>query len=143
MIDGFVALYIFMLAAFVGYEVISRVPVILHTPLMSGSNFIHGIVLVGAMVALARRATEGGSWLVRASLAQTGRWLVDRGQVPEGRLGGVAREFTDEEIGKWCTVSDTPSGRLTHLAPVLELSETKPYWARPTVPLGHHEPVWP
>jgi NAD(P) transhydrogenase subunit alpha len=53
MIDGVIALYIFMLAAFTGYEVISRVPVILHTPLMSGSNFVHGIVLVGAMVALA------------------------------------------------------------------------------------------
>ena len=52
MIDGFVALYIFMLAAFTGYEIIGRVPVILHTPLMSGSNFVHGIVLVGAMVAL-------------------------------------------------------------------------------------------
>jgi NAD(P) transhydrogenase subunit alpha len=52
MIDGVIALYIFMLAAFTGYEVIARVPVILHTPLMSGSNFIHGIVLVGAMVAL-------------------------------------------------------------------------------------------
>ena len=52
MLEGFTALYIFMLAAFTGYEVISRVPVILHTPLMSGSNFIHGIVLVGAMVAL-------------------------------------------------------------------------------------------
>ena len=52
MIDGVIALYIFMLAAFTGYEVISRVPVILHTPLMSGSNFVHGIVLVGAMVAL-------------------------------------------------------------------------------------------
>lgn len=52
MITGFVALYIFMLAAFTGYEVITRVPVILHTPLMSGSNFIHGIVLVGAMVVL-------------------------------------------------------------------------------------------
>ena len=49
---GMLALYIFMLAAFTGYEVISRVPVILHTPLMSGSNFVHGIVLVGAMVAL-------------------------------------------------------------------------------------------
>ncbi len=49
---GIVALYIFMLAAFTGYEVISRVPVILHTPLMSGSNFVHGIVVVGAMVAL-------------------------------------------------------------------------------------------
>ena len=49
---GMLALYIFMLAAFTGYEVIARVPVILHTPLMSGSNFVHGIVLVGAMVAL-------------------------------------------------------------------------------------------
>ena len=52
MIEGLIALWIFMLAAFTGYEVIARVPVILHTPLMSGSNFVHGIVLVGAMVAL-------------------------------------------------------------------------------------------
>lgn len=52
MIDGYVALYIFMLAAFTGHEIIGRVPVILHTPLMSGSNFVHGIVLVGAMIAL-------------------------------------------------------------------------------------------
>jgi H+-translocating NAD(P) transhydrogenase subunit alpha len=57
MIDGFVALYIFMLAAFTGYEIIGRVPVILHTPLMSGSNFVHGIVLVGAMVALGHAQT--------------------------------------------------------------------------------------
>jgi len=56
-IDGFIALYIFMLAAFTGYEVIARVPVILHTPLMSGSNFIHGIVLIGAMVALGHAQT--------------------------------------------------------------------------------------
>ena len=41
--DGFIAIYIFILAGFVGYEVISKVPVILHTPLMSGSNFVHGI----------------------------------------------------------------------------------------------------
>ena len=58
MIEGFTALYIFMLAAFTGYEVISRVPVILHTPLMSGSNFIHGIVVVGAMVALGHAETN-------------------------------------------------------------------------------------
>ena len=58
MIEGFTALYIFMLAAFTGYEVISRVPVILHTPLMSGSNFVHGIVLVGAMVALGHAETD-------------------------------------------------------------------------------------
>ncbi|MBY8964341.1 NAD(P) transhydrogenase subunit alpha [Algiphilus sp.] len=51
-ITGFVALYIFMLAAFTGYEIIGRVPAILHTPLMSGSNFVHGIVVVGAIWAL-------------------------------------------------------------------------------------------
>ncbi len=56
--EGFVALYIFMLAAFTGYEVISKVPTILHTPLMSGSNFVHGIVLVGAMVALGHADTD-------------------------------------------------------------------------------------
>ena len=49
---GFIALYIVMLATFTGIEVISRVPAILHTPLMSGSNFVHGIVVVGALYAL-------------------------------------------------------------------------------------------
>jgi NAD(P) transhydrogenase subunit alpha len=56
-IGGFIALYIFVLAAFTGNEIISRVPVILHTPLMSGSNFIHGIVVVGAMIVLAHADT--------------------------------------------------------------------------------------
>jgi H+-translocating NAD(P) transhydrogenase subunit alpha len=45
-------LTVFILAIFVGYEVISKVPVILHTPLMSGTNAIHGIVLVGAILVL-------------------------------------------------------------------------------------------
>jgi NAD(P) transhydrogenase subunit alpha len=58
MIDGFLALYIIMLAAFTGHEIIARVPVILHTPLMSGSNFVHGIVVVGAMVVLAEADTD-------------------------------------------------------------------------------------
>ncbi len=57
MIDGYAAIYIFLLAAVAGYEIISRVPVILHTPLMSGSNFVHGIVVVGAMVALGQAQT--------------------------------------------------------------------------------------
>ena len=46
--EGFAALYIFMLAAFTGYEIIGRVPTILHTPLMSGSNFIHVEVIANA-----------------------------------------------------------------------------------------------
>src|SRR5579859_5492581 len=56
--DLWTALFIALLAAFTGYEVISRVPVLLHTPLMSGSNFVHGIVLVGAMVALGLAQTQ-------------------------------------------------------------------------------------
>ncbi len=59
-LSGFAALYIFMLAAFTGYEVIAKVPAILHTPLMSGSNFVHGIVVVGAMVALGHAETPAG-----------------------------------------------------------------------------------
>jgi NAD(P) transhydrogenase subunit alpha len=44
------SLIIFALAVFLGFELISRVPTLLHTPLMSGTNAIHGIVLVGAML---------------------------------------------------------------------------------------------
>ena len=53
MIDSLLSDFtIFALAIFIGYEVISKVPVILHTPLMSGTNAIHGIVLVGAILVL-------------------------------------------------------------------------------------------
>jgi hypothetical protein len=95
------------------------------------------------MVALGRRTCEGGSWLVRISLAQTGRWLVNRGQVPEAELKDVPKEFTAAELQRWSTSSDTPVGRLHHLRPVVRLSETPARWARPSVPLGYHEPVWP
>jgi NAD(P) transhydrogenase subunit alpha len=56
-IGGFVALYIFMLAAFAGWVIIGRVPAILHTPLMSGSNFVHGIVVVGGIYTLLNAGT--------------------------------------------------------------------------------------
>ena len=56
-IDGFVAIYIFMLAAFAGWVIIGRVPAILHTPLMSGSNFVHGIVVIGGLYALLNAST--------------------------------------------------------------------------------------
>ena len=97
----------------------------------------------GAMVALARRTREGGSWHVRISLAQVGRWLVARGEVPQAELKHVTKEFAPEELERWSMASDTPMGRLQHLAPVLRLSETPPRWARPAVPLGYNAPVWP
>jgi len=50
-------IYVFVLAAFVGFEVISKVPVVLHTPLMSGTNAIHGIVMLGGVLVLATADT--------------------------------------------------------------------------------------
>ena len=53
--------YVFLLAILVGFEVIARGPSILHTPLMSGTNAIHGIVLLGAVVV----AGAADSWLMK------------------------------------------------------------------------------
>ena len=50
-------IYVFVLAMFVGFEVISKVPVVLHTPLMSGTNAIHGIVMLGGVLVLATANT--------------------------------------------------------------------------------------
>ncbi len=79
--DLWTALFIAILAAFTGYEVISRVPVLLHTPLMSGSNFIHGIVLVGAIVALGFATTPleraiGLAAVIMGALNVTGGYMV-------------------------------------------------------------------
>jgi crotonobetainyl-CoA:carnitine CoA-transferase CaiB-like acyl-CoA transferase len=111
---------------------------------VSAIDYLTGYLMAfGTMAALARRSREGGSWLVRISLAQVGRWLVSRGEVPEADLKNVPNDFTAEELERWSMTSETPVGRLRHLAPVLQLSETPPRWARPTVPLGFHQPVWP
>ena len=51
------AVFILVLAAFVGYEVVSKVPTMLHTPLMSGANAVHGVIVVGAMLVAATAST--------------------------------------------------------------------------------------
>jgi crotonobetainyl-CoA:carnitine CoA-transferase CaiB-like acyl-CoA transferase len=111
---------------------------------VSAIDYCTGYLMAfGAMEALARRAREGGSWLVRISLAQVGKWIVDLGEVPEAAARDVPAEFTPDELARWSMVSETPSGRLRHLKPVVRLSETPPHWARPSVPLGYHPPEWP
>jgi crotonobetainyl-CoA:carnitine CoA-transferase CaiB-like acyl-CoA transferase len=111
---------------------------------VSAIDYCTGYLMAfGAMVALGRRAREGGSWLVRISLAQVGKWIVDCGEVPAATARAAPAEFTSAELEGWSTVTETPSGRLRHLKPTVQLSETPPYWARPSVPLGYHEPAWP
>src|SRR5229473_1264133 len=111
---------------------------------VSAIDYLTGYLMAfGAMVALARRAQEGGSWLVRISLAQTGKWLVNRGEVPAAALKDAAEEIPPADIDRWSIESDAPVGRLRHLGPTVRLSETPPRWARPSVPLGYNEPAWP
>jgi crotonobetainyl-CoA:carnitine CoA-transferase CaiB-like acyl-CoA transferase len=111
---------------------------------VSAIDYLTGYLMaLGAMVALVRRAREGGSWLVRISLAQTGRWLVGLGEVPQTALNDVFTEFPQGDIDRWSIDSDAPAGRLRHLGPTVRLSDTPPHWARPSVPLGYNQPAWP
>ena len=114
-----------------------------HLP-VSAIDYVGGNLLAyGAMVALARRATEGGSWLVRASLATAGRWIVDRGVLPRAAYESVPADLSDEVIARLCTTVDSPLGAIRYLAPIVKMSETPTFWARPPVPLGYHPAAWP
>jgi NAD(P) transhydrogenase subunit alpha len=83
-VNDFAGIYIFMLAAFAGWVIIGNVPAILHTPLMSGSNFVHGIVVVGGMFALLNasspleEAIGFGAVLLGAGNAAGGFAVTDR-----------------------------------------------------------------
>jgi hypothetical protein len=75
---------------------------------VSAIDYCTGYLMAfGAMVALARRAREGGSWLVRISLAQVGKWIVDLGEVPAAALKNIPAEFTPSELERWSTVTET------------------------------------
>jgi crotonobetainyl-CoA:carnitine CoA-transferase CaiB-like acyl-CoA transferase len=93
----------------------------------------------GALTALARRAREGGSYLVRVSLAQTGWWVDDLGRVDGRRTADQALDDVQDLLAEL----DSPFGRLRHVVPAARLSETPAAWRRPPVPPGTHTPVWP
>jgi crotonobetainyl-CoA:carnitine CoA-transferase CaiB-like acyl-CoA transferase len=97
------------------------------------------LLAYGAMSALLRRAREGGSWHVRASLAQTGFWLRAL-----GRLDGLdCKDPVRDDVLDCLEESQSGFGRLSAVRHPATLSETQPHWARPSVPLGTHAPRWP
>lgn len=93
----------------------------------------------GALLALARRAKEGGSYHVRVSLCQSGMFIYRQGKTAEMESG---RDLSDGELDSICTDSDTHHGVLRHLAPVLQLNATQPHWTTPTPKLGGDQPAW-
>jgi crotonobetainyl-CoA:carnitine CoA-transferase CaiB-like acyl-CoA transferase len=110
---------------------------------VSAIDYVSGYLMAfGAMIALRRRAHEGGSWRVRVSLARTGRWIVDRGLLDTAVIANVPNELPEEEIARLTTETPSPLGSIRHLAPVAQMSETPPRWERPPVPLGHDPAVW-
>ncbi|HKG99430.1 MAG TPA: CoA transferase [Bradyrhizobium sp.] len=98
------------------------------------------LMAFGAMMAKARQSREGGSWHVRVSLTQTGRWLWNLGRLADGlkteELKGAAVLPFMEEV---------PSGfgSLRSVSHCAALSKTPAFWARPAMPLGSHPPQWP
>ena len=110
----------------------------------SAQDYVAGYVLAfGAMVALARRVREGGSWLVRASLAGAGHWILQHGVLEPSEYAHLPVELPADELRPLLMEHESPIGRITHLAPVVQMSETPARWARPSVPRGYHKPVWP
>jgi hypothetical protein len=111
---------------------------------VSAIDYVSGYLMAfGAMLALRRRAIEGGSWRVRVSLARIGQWIVDRALLDAETITEVPNELPDEELARITTETPSPMGLIRHLLPVARMSETPPCWASPPVPLGHDAPVWP
>ena len=98
------------------------------------------LMAFGAMMAKARQSREGGSWHVRVSLAQTGRWLWNLGRVADGLK---TEDFKGETIRPFLEEVPSGFGPLSAVSHSAKLSKTPAFWARPAMPLGSHPPQWP
>ncbi|MEO8714001.1 MAG: CoA transferase, partial [Acetobacteraceae bacterium] len=98
------------------------------------------LLALGAMAGLYRRATEGGGWHVRVSLARTGLWLRGLGRVP----GGLAHAAPGRaDVADFLEESESGFGRLGCVRHAAILSATPARWDRPSVKPGTHEAHWP
>jgi len=97
------------------------------------------LLAFGAMAALLRRAEEGGSWLVRVSLACTGEWIKRLGRLDAGLSApGLAPADIDAALEE----SGSGFGRMRATRHAARLSATPPRWDLPAMPLGSHAPAW-
>jgi crotonobetainyl-CoA:carnitine CoA-transferase CaiB-like acyl-CoA transferase len=98
------------------------------------------LMAFGAMMARARQSREGGSWHVRVSLAQTGRWLWNLGRVADGFK---TEDLKGETVKPFVEEISSGFGPLRSVRHSAQLSKTPAFWARPAMPLGSHPPQWP
>ena len=110
----------------------------------SPHDYLAGYLLAfGTMVALHRRATIGGSWMVRTSLAGTGEWFRKLPRFTPEQYNNLPGELPDDVLKRLLMSHESPWGHVTHLAPAAQLSETPGRWARPAVPRGSQIAAWP
>lgn len=110
-----------------------------HLPCQALDHATGYLAAFGAMVALMRRATEGGSWHVRLSLAQTGQWLQSMGTIAEGWR---ASDVGLDDVRDLMQTMNSPFGNVLAAAPAEVMSVTPPRFDRPPVPLGSDAPAW-
>ena len=110
-----------------------------HLPCQSLDHASGYLMAFGGMMARLKQAQEGGSWLVRVSLARTGRWLQSLGK--QGALDAFDPQLEDvqdmiEDYGQ------TPHGHMRGVKPAAILSATPGHWATPSVPPGYNKAEW-
>jgi hypothetical protein len=98
------------------------------------------LLAFGAIMARIRQAREGGSWLVRVSLAATGRWIWNLGRVEDGFSCSLPSR---DDVADLLETSQSPFGAMRGVRHAAQLSETPATWTRPSVPFGTDPPVWP
>jgi crotonobetainyl-CoA:carnitine CoA-transferase CaiB-like acyl-CoA transferase len=98
------------------------------------------LMAFGAMMAKARQSREGGSWHVRVSLAQTGRWIWNFGRTADGLK---TEDLKGEAIKPFAEKTPSGFGPLTAIRHAAQLSKTPAHWSRPAVPLGSDAAQWP
>ena len=111
--DLMVDITVFVLSVFVGFEVISKVPATLHTPLMSGANSIHGIVIVGAMLVAATVRTPLGYVLAFVAMAFATANVVGGYAVTDRMLQMFRRRPAPPRAGEAGDPVPSSSGRVS------------------------------
>ena len=94
---------------------------------------------LGILLALGRRAREGGSWHVEVSLCASAMMLLRQGILAQAR---PVVPLTDAELTAWRVTTPSDYGRLLHLTPALQMPGSPAFWERPTTMLGRHAPAW-
>jgi crotonobetainyl-CoA:carnitine CoA-transferase CaiB-like acyl-CoA transferase len=98
------------------------------------------LMAFGAMMARVRQSREGGSWHVRGSLAQTGRWLWNLGRVADGF---ETQDLKADAVRPFVEELSSGFGPLQSVRHSAALSKTPAFWAHPAMPLGTHPQQWP